>query len=84
LLPELRGEDIQPAGAGVRAQALTPHGALLDDFHIVSAERMVHVLNAPSPAATASLRIARHIVDQAASHGDCPVLGPRKDQQLLV
>ena len=74
LLPELRSEDIQPAGAGVRAQALTPAGALVDDFHIVTAERMVHVLNAPSPAATASLRIARGIVDEAAAHASCPSL----------
>jgi L-2-hydroxyglutarate oxidase len=74
LMPELRSEDIQPAGAGVRAQALTPAGALVDDFHIVTAERMVHVLNAPSPAATASLRIARGIVDEAAAHASCPSL----------
>jgi L-2-hydroxyglutarate oxidase len=65
LLPELRSEDLLPAGAGVRAQALTPSGALVDDFHLVRGERMIHVLNAPSPAATASLRIARHIVDAA-------------------
>jgi L-2-hydroxyglutarate oxidase len=68
LLPELRSADLQPAGAGVRAQALTAEGALVDDFHIVTAERMVHVLNAPSPAATASLRIACGIVDAAAAH----------------
>jgi L-2-hydroxyglutarate oxidase len=68
LLPELRPEDIHPAGAGVRAQALTPQGALVDDFHIVAAERMVHVLNAPSPAATAALVIARGIVDETARH----------------
>jgi L-2-hydroxyglutarate oxidase len=68
LLPELRSADLHPAGAGVRAQALTPEGALVDDFHIVTAERMVHVLNAPSPAATASLRIARAIVDTAVAH----------------
>jgi L-2-hydroxyglutarate oxidase len=72
LIPELTNEDIHPAGAGVRAQALAPDGRLVDDFHIVSAERMVHVLNAPSPAATASLCIARGIVDQAAAHGSCP------------
>ncbi|HZV05149.1 MAG TPA: L-2-hydroxyglutarate oxidase [Gemmataceae bacterium] len=72
LLPELRASDIHPAGAGVRAQALTPAGALVDDFHIVAGERMVHVLNAPSPAATASLRIARGIVDEAAAQPTCP------------
>jgi L-2-hydroxyglutarate oxidase len=69
LLPELRAEDLRPAGAGVRAQALTPQGTLVDDFHVVKAERMVHVLNAPSPAATASLRIARHIVEEAGDLG---------------
>ncbi|HET6884477.1 MAG TPA: hypothetical protein VFI31_30265, partial [Pirellulales bacterium] len=57
--------DIVPAGAGVRAQALTPAGTLVDDFHIVPAERMIHVLNAPSPAATASLSIGRSIADLA-------------------
>ncbi len=72
LVPELKPEDVRPAGAGVRAQALAPSGALVDDFHIVTAERMIHVLNAPSPAATASLCIARGIVDQAATHPSCP------------
>lgn len=66
LLPELRAEDITPAGAGVRAQALGSDGRLIDDFQIVSAERMIHVLNAPSPAATASLSIGATIADQAA------------------
>jgi L-2-hydroxyglutarate oxidase len=65
LLPELREEDIHPAGAGVRAQALAPNGALVDDFHIVEAWRMVHVLNAPSPAATASLSIGQTIAEMA-------------------
>ncbi len=69
LLPELRADDLIPAGAGVRAQALSPTGALVDDFHLVKAERMIHVLNAPSPAATASLRIAQHIVDAAGDLG---------------
>jgi (S)-2-hydroxyglutarate dehydrogenase len=72
LLPDLRAEDIHPAGAGVRAQALTPTGALVDDFRIVTAECMVHVLNAPSPAATASLCIARGIVDEVAALASCP------------
>ena len=58
-------QDLRPAGAGVRAQALTPDGKLVDDFHIVDAYRMTHVLNAPSPAATASLSIGRHIARQA-------------------
>jgi len=66
LIPELRDEDVHPGGAGVRAQALGPNGALLDDFHIVEAERMIHVLNAPSPAATASISIGRTIGEMAA------------------
>jgi (S)-2-hydroxyglutarate dehydrogenase len=65
LIPSLRNEDVHPSGAGVRAQALDPHGNLLDDFRIVEAERMIHVLNAPSPAATASISIGRAIADMA-------------------
>jgi L-2-hydroxyglutarate oxidase len=65
LVPAIRIEDVRPAGAGVRAQALSPSGALLDDFHIVEAERMIHVLNAPSPAATASLAIGAEIARMA-------------------
>ncbi|MDW5325442.1 L-2-hydroxyglutarate oxidase [Plantactinospora sp. KLBMP9567] len=64
LVPELTEADIVPAGAGVRAQAVRPDGGLVDDFLIVEAERQVHVLNAPSPAATSSFEIARHIVDR--------------------
>ncbi len=66
LLPAIRSEDLVPAGAGVRAQAVTPEGRLVDDFCIVEAPRMIHVLNAPSPAATASLAIGRAIAEQAA------------------
>jgi L-2-hydroxyglutarate oxidase len=65
LLPELRFEDIRPAGSGVRAQALEANGALVDDFRIVEAPRMIHVLNAPSPAATASLSIGKTIAEMA-------------------
>ena len=61
LVPELREDDLRPAGSGVRAQALEPTGLLVDDFRIVEAERMIHVLNAPSPAATASLSIGATI-----------------------
>jgi (S)-2-hydroxyglutarate dehydrogenase len=64
-VPELRGVTLQFAGAGVRAQALARDGRLLDDFHISLTERALHVRNAPSPAATAALAIARHVVDQA-------------------
>jgi L-2-hydroxyglutarate oxidase len=61
LLPELKSEDVKPAGAGVRAQAVDPAGKLLDDFHIVQERGMVHVLNAPSPGATSSLSIGKTI-----------------------
>ncbi|MET7753016.1 L-2-hydroxyglutarate oxidase [Micromonospora sp. NPDC005367] len=64
LVPELTSADIVRAGAGVRAQAIRPDGGLVDDFLIVEADRQVHVLNAPSPAATSSLEIARHIVSR--------------------
>jgi L-2-hydroxyglutarate oxidase len=70
LVPELRFEDVQPGGAGVRAQALEPGGALVDDFRIVEAERMIHVLNAPSPAATASLSIGQTIAGMALQRFD--------------
>lgn len=61
LLPELQAQDIIPGGAGVRAQALEKNGNLVDDFRIVQNERMIHVLNAPSPAATASISIGEKI-----------------------
>ena len=61
LVPEIQEDDIEAGGSGVRAQALEPDGKLVDDFRIVEAKRMVHVLNAPSPAATASLSIAKTI-----------------------
>lgn len=73
LIPDLRIESIQPAGSGVRAQAVEPSGALVDDFRIVGRERMIHVLNAPSPAATASLSIGQTIAKLAAEHFTMPV-----------
>jgi L-2-hydroxyglutarate oxidase len=66
LVPEITRADVRRAGAGVRAQALGPDGGLVDDFLIVEAERMIHVLNAPSPAATASITIGRTIAARAA------------------
>ena len=68
LVPEIRPGDIERGGAGVRAQAVAPDGALVDDFTITVAEGAIHVLNAPSPAATASLAIGRHIAGLAAEH----------------
>jgi L-2-hydroxyglutarate oxidase len=64
-VPELRVEDVQPAFAGVRAQALARDGRLVDDFVFSATDRALHVRNAPSPAATSSLAIARHIADEA-------------------
>ncbi|MER3472558.1 MAG: L-2-hydroxyglutarate oxidase [Armatimonadota bacterium] len=66
LVPEVRAEHLLPAPAGVRAQAVAPDGSLLDDFVWIDTPRMVHVVNAPSPAATASLAIGRHIVERLA------------------
>lgn len=64
LVPAVRAEDLEPAGAGVRAQALDPDGTLVDDFRIEERPGEIHVLNAPSPAATASLAIGKLIADR--------------------
>jgi L-2-hydroxyglutarate oxidase len=61
LIPEISKKDLKAGGAGVRAQALEPNGFLVDDFRIKESENMVHVLNAPSPAATAAINIGRTI-----------------------
>jgi L-2-hydroxyglutarate oxidase LhgO len=65
LVPDIRIDDINPGGAGVRAQAVRPDGTLMDDFSIVTSPDAVHVVNAVSPAATASLAIGRHIATLA-------------------
>jgi L-2-hydroxyglutarate oxidase len=75
LIPELELNDLRPGGAGVRAQALDRTGALVDDFRVIQAERMVHVLNAPSPAATASISIGRYIADLLAEQMQLPKRG---------
>ncbi|MGE5702795.1 MAG: L-2-hydroxyglutarate oxidase [Clostridia bacterium] len=64
LIPEIQSDDLIPAHAGVRAQALKPDGGLVDDFHIIPGISSVHVCNAPSPAATASIEIGKAIVEQ--------------------
>jgi len=64
LVPEIRGEDLETGGAGVRAQAMSPDGQLVQDFCFVRRRRALHVLNAPSPAATASLAIGEEIARQ--------------------
>jgi L-2-hydroxyglutarate oxidase LhgO len=62
LVPEVVGQDLVPGGSGVRAQAVRHDGALVDDFQFVPSGKMLHVLNVPSPAATASIPIGRFIV----------------------
>ena len=61
-MPEVTDAELVPAPAGVRAQAVRRDGRLVDDFLLERHGRVVHLLNAPSPAATASLEIARHVV----------------------
>jgi (S)-2-hydroxyglutarate dehydrogenase len=68
LVPEISSSDLIKGGSGVRAQALTPSGELVDDFRIVKGDGMIHVLNAPSPAATASLKIGQSIADFFEEH----------------
>ena len=63
-VPELAAADVRPGPRGIRAQAMSPDGSLLDDFAIHRAGRVVHVRNAPSPGATSALAIAEHIVEQ--------------------
>jgi L-2-hydroxyglutarate oxidase len=62
LVPEVQSEDLEPGDAGVRAQAMFPDGRLVEDFHFVRGQNILHVVNAPSPAATASLAIGSRIV----------------------
>lgn len=65
LVPDLEDKDLLPGGSGVRAQVVTAEGSLVDDFLIVEAQNVVNVLNAPSPAATASISIGKHIANLA-------------------
>ena len=64
LVPEIREDDLETGGSGVRAQAMMPDGKLLEDFHFQEAPGILHVVNAPSPAATASLAIGQKIVER--------------------
>jgi L-2-hydroxyglutarate oxidase len=68
LLPEITESDLIPGGAGVRAQAVSAGGALVDDFVIKQSANAIHVLNAPSPGATASLAIGQSIAEMAAKN----------------
>jgi (S)-2-hydroxyglutarate dehydrogenase len=72
LVPELEDRDLQPGGSGVRAQIVTADGSLVDDFLIVEAPNAINVLNAPSPAATASIAIGRHIASLASKSFQFP------------
>lgn len=65
--PSLTLDDLRPHEAGIRAQAVRPDGSLVDDFEMVTTARQVHVLNAPSPAATSALPIGRELVRPAGS-----------------
>ncbi|MBM3217799.1 MAG: L-2-hydroxyglutarate oxidase [Candidatus Rokubacteria bacterium] len=65
LVPEIQPQDVERGGAGIRAQAVAPDGSLVDDFRVVGDATGIHVLNAPSPGATASLSIGRHIAGLA-------------------
>ncbi len=67
LMPEIHSDDLIPGHSGVRAQAVDQDGRLVDDFCLLAEDRMVHVLNAPSPAATAALSIGEHIADKVIS-----------------
>ncbi|MCB9866816.1 MAG: L-2-hydroxyglutarate oxidase [Phycisphaerales bacterium] len=77
LMPEIRASDLTAGGAGVRAQAIEQDGSLVDDFRLVDAEGMLHVLNAPSPAATASLSIGAYIAERVSKrwHGQRSTAG---------
>ncbi len=72
LLPEIRAEDLVAGGSGVRAQAVSAGGALVDDFVIKQSQRAIHVLNAPSPGATASLAIGQQIREMAEKNFQLP------------
>jgi len=64
-VPEIRESDLIAGGAGVRAQAVSGSGALVDDFVIKQSRNTIHVLNAPSPGATASLAIGQQMCEMA-------------------
>ena len=68
MVPAVKPTDLLSRRAGVRAQAVDRRGRLLDDFHLLTTERALFVLNAPSPAATASLAIAEHLADEVRGH----------------
>jgi (S)-2-hydroxyglutarate dehydrogenase len=74
LVPEVRMEDLEHGGAGVRAQAMSPKGELIQDFSLVQRPGALHVLNAPSPGATASLAIGGEIAAMVAVNLSSPAV----------
>ena len=76
LVPEIQEEDLLPGPSGVRAQCVDKNGALVNDFKIMEGPKYLHVLNVPSPAATASLAIADYLVDLVAQKFDFGILLP--------
>ncbi len=79
LVPEIQEADLEPGGAGVRAQAMLPDGTLVQDFHFVERAGALHVLNAPSPAATAALAIGGHIAARALALAGGPTAPQRQE-----
>ena len=71
LTPSIRQDDLVDGGAGVRAQAMKTDGTLVQDFDFIERANALHVINAPSPGATASLAIGEHIVENV-----CRIIGP--------
>jgi L-2-hydroxyglutarate oxidase len=84
LVPAVRAEDLEPCAAGVRAQAMTREGKLIDDFLIVPGSRAIHVCNAPSPGATASLEIGRTLAQQVPDVAPAQVAVPSPGLRLVA
>jgi L-2-hydroxyglutarate oxidase LhgO len=85
LVPEIRAEDLETGGAGVRAQAMLPDGKLIEDFHFEEARGILHVVNAPSPAATASLAIGAKISEKVLTQlNPSGKNGPMKISSLAI
>ena len=68
MIPEIKSSDVYSGGSGVRAQAISNDGKIIDDFAIEVKEKSIHVLNAPSPGATSSIVIGNYIADLALKH----------------
>lgn len=84
LVPEIRKNDLIPAPAGVRAQALTADGEMVDDFIIIDGKRSIHICNAPSPAATASIGIGKEVASRVSSYFNKDVKEEKYDSVLQI